>query len=112
MTTTAVLRLSAVCCAVGGAGVVTVTLRHAALPVGCVGLDCETGSLRGSAPGEEALGILSVMLLVVAAVGLVANEQTSLVLLFVPFGVMCVVAGAYLLKHAGATASRVASAPA
>jgi hypothetical protein len=64
-------RLSGWCCVGGGSALVAVTLLHASLPEGCIGDDCLTHEMRGTAAGEGPLALVSTLLLSVAAVTLV-----------------------------------------
>ena len=64
-------RLSGWCCVGGGSALVAVTLLHASLPEGCIGDDCLTHEMRGTAAGEGLLALVSTLLLAVAAVTLV-----------------------------------------
>lgn len=75
METTLILRLSGLSSAVGGAGVVAVTLSHAEILGGCPAGGCPIVSIAGTVLGEAALGVTAVTLLVVAAMGVVAGAR-------------------------------------
>jgi hypothetical protein len=103
MKTTWILRLSGLCCVVGGGGLVTLFVSQG----GCLGDDCYGRALPGTGPGEAALGLATVGFLIAAAVGLVAEAGRR-----APVGkaglaaALCAAGGALFLAAAGVTAAR------
>ena len=75
MTPVGMLRLSGLCAALGGFGLVAVTLLLSAVPGQCVQGVCPIVPTRPTMPGEATLGVVAVTLLVVASVGLVAGAR-------------------------------------
>jgi hypothetical protein len=71
MNTESLFRLSGWSCVAGGTALIAQTLLHASLPEGCVGPDCLTRELRGTAVGEGPLAIASALFLATAALSLV-----------------------------------------
>ena len=103
MRTTRVLRLSGVCCILGGAGLVTLFVSQG----GCLGDDCYSRPLPGTARGEALWGLATVAFLVAAAVGLFvgAGRRMSVRKAGVA-AALCAVGGAIFASAAGITAAR------
>ncbi len=102
MNTASISRLSGWCCVAGGTTLIALTRRHASLPEGCVGDGCLTHPMRGTATGEAPLGVVTAVLLGIAAVAvLVVASRTR------PLGKL---GGAALACAAGASAFWAASA--
>ena len=108
MNTETLFRLSGWSCVAGGMALIGQTLLHASLPEGCVGPDCLTSDLRGTAAGELPLGIASAVLLAIAAVSLVVLARRRRPLGKVGVAVVVCAGGAFTFgAAAGLTAAVV-----
>ena len=128
-----VLQLTGAGAVVAGVSWAVAAVLHSMQPEGCVGQGCLSGGpMRGSTPTTDVVFVLAGIMLVVLGLvvlavvvwrsrvlprGLVvavlltalllplANEQTRLVLLAVPFGLAWAAAGVWLLASGGRPAS-------
>jgi hypothetical protein len=102
MSTESLFRLSGWSCVAGGTALIAQTLLHASLPEGCVGQDCLTQDMRGTAAGEGPFAVASAVLLAMAAMSLVVLARRRRPLGKV--GIAALVSAAGALGFGGAAA--------